>query len=372
MPRLSAAAALLLALMVCLAPLAQEARIVTGQTPGLDPGARERAIELAIREAVLQAIQEIVPTPRITPYEPLLERAGEFLASMRILDYDTRDGLTRIEIAALLHEAALRAAIADAWLKQAPSPPRVVVLAAVRNENEPYAVLEGNMAQGIAEEILEGAGMTVVGLEALTQHEDPESLAGMLESEDGVRGLARAHLSDAAIILLVTVSAESLGLGSNLFECKAHIRAIVGAPHAEAPVQTHEAESLLHGAEPDEAAEVAIESGIQRVMPLIRPMVILAAASSDRSNQDIIVTVEGRLDSTALRTLQEHFAAIPGVEAVEVLIHGARGSRFRVQYPSSPGGFIEPALAALPPMLPLEVVQIIDRDMQLRLNAPGN
>jgi hypothetical protein len=368
MARLATLLAVTVALCCGLAADAAEVRRAIGHARGIDAGARDRAMDMAVREAVLEAIQERIPSQRITPYESLLDRAHEFVQDLRIVDYDTRDGISTMEISVWLREGSLRSAIARAWLQEAAVKPRVVVLAASREEGDAFQVNAGDSSQATLESELGKAGLEVTGLEELTRHEDLPDLARMAANAfEAGPGLARAHLADAAVLILATTTAEPVHGSTNVFAVTARVEMVVASPSGDGPIHTETSEALMHGADPGQAAMAAINSATARLAQRAFPWVVLAAAAAEPRGDDIILTVEGALDAAQLEALIDHCAAIDGVEEVETLLHARRAVRLRVKFPANPSGFIEPALRALPPTLPLEAMHIVDREMHLRL-----
>lgn len=343
-------------------------RRVMGHARGVDAGARDRAIQMAMREAVLEVVQERIPSPRITPFEDLLDRAAEFVAEMRVVDFETTDGISTIELALRLHEQVLLNAIADAWLQDAALLPTVAALTAMRQEGAEYRVIEGHPAQSALEAALAQAGLEVTGLESIMEYSSHDELAAIVaQAGQQAPHLARAHLCDAAVILLATVDAEPVPGAANVFAVTAAAEMFVGSTQKGVPTHTEHTEALVHGADPDEAADAAIQSAVMRLARKAFPLVILASAASEAREHDIVVTVDGPLDDDALESLLNAMAKVPGVEEVETLFHARRGSRLRIRFPGEPGAFIDPALQALPPTLPIEVSRIIDREMRLHV-----
>jgi hypothetical protein len=214
------------------------------------------------------------------------------------------------------------------------------------------------------------AGLEVLGMNDIARFDDPASMAAMAANAgESAPQLARAHLCEAAVFLLATVAAAPVPDSSNVYAVTASVTLIVASPRDGVPLQSEHSEALMHGSDPDEAAEAAIASATARLTRSALPLVILAAAAAEPRENDIIVTVEGRLDDDAIEALRGHYAGIQGVESVETLFHARGGVRLRITYPADPAGFIEPAMSDLPPTLSLEALRIVDREMHLRVRG---
>jgi hypothetical protein len=366
---MSGIGAALTILLASLVPLATDSIPLEvqgeGYAAGLGPAARAEAIRVAQTAIIIQRLETLAPNRDFALFAPMLEQPERFVPSYRVIDEETTDNATHVEIAGQLLDAELKRNAAALILHSRADKPRVILIISERiSPGTPRSFQDEGVAESAIAEKLEEAKFEVMDSRQLLSANTEDELRQYLGGSPSLASqLARRELADVAI----------LGSAASFIEAGNSKNAGLRRHRAELDLRVIRAADGYILEEIESAAElISVDSGQGGVLSVkdacekISDPLINAAALGllgGAPQNQIYLTIEGLGGGEQLEQILKRIKTVPGVESVDEMYTTDEMARMAIAYSGPMGPFVDALSANRYDGYFLHTESVVNRDM---------
>lgn len=343
-----------------------------GFAPGQGARARLDAEADAKKQAILIWIDSVLGEISLEPFAPILERAGEYAQSSRIVELNHDGAGTHAVVEVYIREWPLRVDLAALLMPMLHAPPRVALLIVQEDpSHEGPRFGEGAKAVEVLAESLRMRGFHVEEASAIRERYTKRELLTYLRGgQSAIAKFGRENGVDVVIAgnILATVRLENQR--AQTLRARATVALdVVGAEDGRLYESTStEAEVSCRVAA--DGARMAMEDALYKARDATAVAAVLASASSSAVQPGFELRIENPHDWREVESVAAHLRGVAGVSGVDVLRAQAGSGIMRFQYDGKISRLVEALSMPLPNGQSIEPRRVIENKLLFRFRAP--
>ncbi len=306
--------------------------------------ARAEAMRAAQERVLVETLSGSLGTDDLLPFKALIDNAPKYIQSTQLLQYDTSQGQTEVEIESYVRQKVLLEDAAAALLPRLPAPPTVlIVIAEQAAPDQPLSAAQPGAAERALAEPIRKARLAVVDAAPVRAcHTDAELLAAIQGDAEAAGRFAREGFADAVILgearWTFGGEAETGGVG----EAKAALSLRVVRGYDGKTLDTLAREAVVHSGKREEGVAAAIEDACGKLAPDAALSATLAGALAGNTS-DVTITIERPESRARFDAVLKNAAEATQNAEMEVLLYSDTLARVRIRY----AGPMAPLMAAV-------------------------
>ncbi len=339
---------------------------------GVGDAGRTVAIAAAEQAVVLEVLDSIVGGARMASVALLADRTDHYISRTDVLRHEQAGDRTTVEVEVYVKHAALRYQAAALLLRTMHFPPVVAVIVAEQVTSEmAFSVTAAGIAQTCLSAGLRDAHVNLADTGGIRVGFEQSDLVARIRGDlEAAGAFARRFEADVVVMGEAVSVEEVLERGANVVKNKATVTVRVFSPRDGVLLDANSQEAVVHSALALDGATQAIQDACAKLLGEGVVTTVLSATAS--KPQDLVsVTIMSPGQRIHMDVIEDALAGVAGVLSLEETYFSAEQACLRLNYAGSMSRIVE-ALAGLQPAgFSLEVHQVVDRDMTVRVvSAP--
>jgi len=364
-------AILYLGLAAIAVPAAAEGELrirVHGFADGVGFAAHREAVMEARYEAIREILRSKVASGDLRPFRSMVRKSAQYVTRVEELHIDTQVGQTRVEVDAYVDMRSLEQDLAALVLPRLPEAPTVSCLIAV--ETDGAVEIE---TDNVAEAALV-SGLKNLGLNA-SPHTDLKDVFRTSDFHDAVLGdvlksaaYARETLADVVLIGIVAMEPGVPASEGAPARTRGTLTLKVFRGHDGDLIDVFSRSAAITGLDPDSRREEVMEDVSAKMLGDIAVATVLSVLGMQQQDQ-VLITLHNPGSRARLGAFMDVLQMVPLIDTIEESFFSERLARIRLRYTGNMGYLVDQIRDRSYEGWPLEIKEVVGRDMDLVLIA---
>ena len=342
---------------------------IRGFAEGAGFAAHREALIDAQQEAMREILRVKVASGDLRPYRSMIRKAEHYVTRVEELQSETAGGETRVEVDAYLDMTALEQDLAALALPRLPEAPTLSCLVAV----EENGAIEVGDPCFVEEKLVEG--LKKLGL-APSPHTALNDLFKVSDYHDAALGdvaaaskYARETLADVTLIGLVTVERREGVQEGAPGRTRANLTVKVFRGRDGDLLDAFSRSAAITGLDPDQCREEAVGDAVTKIIGDVTVATVLSVLGQQHE-EEVLITLQNPGSRTRVTAFLEAFQQEPMIDYIEESYFSTTVARIRLGYQGNLGYLVDQVRDRSYEGWPLEIREVVGREMNLVFLKP--